>query len=272
MTLLEVSGVSKAFHAVGKPSVHALDDVSMSIAEGEIAGLVGESGSGKSTLVRCIVRLERPDRGTVMYDGVDVLKAQGSDLRRLRREVQMVFQDPYSSLNPRMTVEELVSEGMLVHGLERSASERKRQVTELLWLVGLDAGAMRRYPRSFSGGQRQRIAIARALAVRPRLLVCDEPVSALDVSVQAQVINLLLDMQARFGLTILFIAHNLAVVRQVCRSVAVIHAGRIVEQGETARIFTHPEHPYTQSLLDAVPIPEPPASEAQGVMTFANWS
>jgi oligopeptide transport system ATP-binding protein len=259
MPILSVNGVIKTFHSVGKPPVHALDDVSLEIGEGQTFGLVGESGSGKSTLIRCIVKLEHPDSGSITYDGVDVIRARGANLGRFRREVQMVFQDPHSSLNPRMTVEELVAEGMLVHKLERSGAARRERVGELLSLVGLSPSDMRRYPHSFSGGQRQRIAIARALAVRPRLLVCDEPVSALDVSVQAQVINLLVDMQARLGLTMLFIAHNLAIVRQICQQVAVINGGKIVEQGSAETIFTSPQHEYTRDLLDAVPIPDPSA-------------
>jgi oligopeptide transport system ATP-binding protein len=257
MSLLRVAGLTKTFHSIGKEPVYALNDVSVEIDEGQTFGLVGESGSGKSTLIRCIVKLEHPDSGTIEYDGIDVAHAKGADLARFRREVQMVFQDPHSSLNPRMTVEELVSEGMLVHKLERSAAARRDRVGELLSLVGLSPNDMRRYPHSFSGGQRQRIAIARALAVRPRLLVCDEPVSALDVSVQAQVINLLVDMQARLGLTMLFIAHNLAIVRQICQEVAVISGGQIVEHGPTEAIFSNPQHTYTRELLDAVPIPDP---------------
>ncbi|MGE3267653.1 MAG: ATP-binding cassette domain-containing protein, partial [Chloroflexota bacterium] len=255
--LLSVQSVSRTFHAVGKPPVHALRAVSLEIGEGQTFGLVGESGSGKSTLIRCIVRLEHPDSGSITYDGIDVTRAKGANLERFRREVQMVFQDPHSSLNPRMTVEDLVGEGMLVHKLERTAGARRDRVGELLSLVGLSPDDMRRYPHSFSGGQRQRIAIARALAVRPRLLVCDEPVSALDVSVQAQVINLLVDMQAQLGLTMLFIAHNLAIVRQICQQVAVISSGEIVEQGPAEAIFGHPQHQYTRELLDAVPIPDP---------------
>ncbi|MCC7368030.1 MAG: ABC transporter ATP-binding protein [Chloroflexi bacterium] len=257
MSLLSVSRLTKTFHAIGKPPVHALKDVSLEIDEGQTFGLVGESGSGKSTLIRCIVKLEHPDSGSIAYDGIDVVRASGATLGRFRREVQMVFQDPHSSLNPRMTVEELVGEGMLVHRLEPTAAARRERVGELLSLVGLTPGDMRRYPHSFSGGQRQRIAIARALAVRPRLLVCDEPVSALDVSVQAQVINLLVDMQAQLGLTMLFIAHNLAIVRQICQQVAVISSGEIVEQGPTEAIFARPRHEYTRDLLDAVPIPDP---------------
>jgi peptide/nickel transport system ATP-binding protein len=259
MTLLRVEDVSKAFRVPGKQPVQALSAVTLAIEEGQLFGLVGESGSGKSTLVKCIVQLERPDRGTIVYDGIDVRRAGGADLRRIRREVQMVFQDPHSSLNPRMTVEELVGEGLLVHRLERSPAARRDRVGELLTMVGLSPDAMRQHPHAFSGGQRQRIAIARALAVRPRLLVCDEPVSALDVSVQAQVINLLLDMQEQLGLTMLFIAHNLAVIRHVCQRLAVIHAGQIVEQGLTEEIFNNPRHAYTRDLLDAVPIPDPRA-------------
>jgi peptide/nickel transport system ATP-binding protein len=257
MTLLRVEDVSKAFRAIGKQPVQALSNVTLDIEEGQTFGLVGESGSGKSTLVKCIVRLGHPDSGTIVYDNIDVRRARGPDLRRIRREVQMVFQDPHSSLNPRMTIEELVGEGLLVHKLERSSAARRDRVEELLSMVGLSPEDMRRYPHSFSGGQRQRIAIARALAVRPRLLVCDEPVSALDVSVQAQVINLLMDMQAKLGLTMLFIAHNLAVICHVCQRIAVIREGRIMEQGLTEQIFRKPQHPYTQELLDAVPIPDP---------------
>ncbi len=260
MALLRVEQISKTFGMGGKQPVHALSDVSLDVEEGQTFGLVGESGSGKSTLVKCIVRLGFPDSGTILYDGIDVPKAKGADLRRLRREVQMVFQDPHASLNPRMTVEELVGEGVLVHRLEPSAAARRARVVELLSLVGLSAGDMHRHPHAFSGGQRQRIAIARALAVRPRLLVCDEPVSALDVSVQAQVINLLMDMQAKLGLTMLFIAHNLAVVGHLCQRTAVIRTGRIVEQGPTAEVFGKPQHPYTRELLDAVPIPDPKAT------------
>lgn len=260
MPLLQVDHVSKAFGMGGKLPVQALSDVSLDVEEGQTFGLVGESGSGKSTLVKCIVRLGNPDSGTILYDGIDVPKAKGADLRRIRREVQMVFQDPHASLNPRMTVEELVGEGLLVHRLETSPAARRARVAELLSMVGLSAEDMRRYPHSFSGGQRQRIAIARALAVRPRLLVCDEPVSALDVSVQAQVINLLLDMRASLGLTMLFIAHNLAVVGQVCQRIAVIRNGQIMEQGLTEEVFGKPQHPYTRELLDAVPIPDPKAT------------
>jgi oligopeptide transport system ATP-binding protein len=273
MSLLQVSGVSRTFHPHGKSPVSALRDVSLSINDGETFGLVGESGSGKSTLARCVVRLEHPDTGTVMYDGIDVIRARSSDLSRLRREVQMVFQDPYASLNPRMTVGDLVGEGMLIHRLEPSAEARRRRVAELLTMVGLERADAKRYPRSFSGGQRQRIAIARALAVRPHLLVCDEPVSALDVSVQAQVINLLIDMQAQLGLTMLFIGHNLAVIRHICQRVAVINNGQIVETGSRDQIFDEPQHPYTQALLDAVPIPDPNVKHyGSGEVMHAHWS
>ena len=228
--LLAVESVSKTFRPNGKEPVVGLEDVTLHIPEGEITGLVGESGSGKSTLIRCIFRLTKPDTGLIDYDRIDVTRAHGEDLRRLRREVQLVFQDPAASLNPRMTVEQLVSEGMRVHKLFPSTETRRDRVVELLEAVGLDAADLGRRPRSFSGGQRQRIAIARAVAVGPRLLVCDEPVSSLDVSVQAQVLNLLLDMRDA-GLTMLFVAHDLAVVHQVCSQVAVIQHGRIVERG-----------------------------------------
>ncbi|TDD38966.1 ATP-binding cassette domain-containing protein [Saccharopolyspora elongata] len=252
MTLLDVRAVTKDFRGT-----RALRAVDLAVGEGETVGLVGESGSGKSTLLKCVLRLERPDSGEIRYDGIDVIRADRAQRRRFRREVQMVFQDPHASLNPRMTVEQLVSEGMLVHGLERSRAGRRDRVAELLSMVGLDPSDMGRRPGSFSGGQRQRIAIARALAVRPRLLVCDEPVSALDVSVQAQVINLLADMQAELGLAVLFIAHDLAVVGHLCTRIAVISRGEIVESGPREQVFGAPRHEYTRALLDAVPIPDP---------------
>ncbi|MFI0462972.1 ATP-binding cassette domain-containing protein [Saccharopolyspora sp. 5N102] len=252
MTLLDVRAVTKDFR--GTRALHAVD---LAVGEGETVGLVGESGSGKSTLLKCVLRLERPDSGEIRYDGIDVIRADRAQRKRFRREVQMVFQDPHASLNPRMTVEQLVSEGMLVHGLERSRAGRRGRVAELLSMVGLDPSDMGRRPGSFSGGQRQRIAIARALAVRPRLLVCDEPVSALDVSVQAQVINLLADMQAELGLAVLFIAHDLAVVGHLCTRIAVISRGEIVESGPREQVFGAPRHEYTRALLDAVPIPDP---------------
>ncbi|MEU6262523.1 ATP-binding cassette domain-containing protein [Saccharopolyspora shandongensis] len=252
MTLLDVRAVTKDFRGT-----RALRAVDLAVGEGETVGLVGESGSGKSTLLKCVLRLERPDSGEIRYDGIDVIRAGWGQRKRFRREVQMVFQDPHASLNPRMTVEQLVGEGMLVHDLERSRAGRRDRVAELLSMVGLSPSDMGRRPGSFSGGQRQRIAIARALAVRPRLLVCDEPVSALDVSVQAQVINLLVDMQAELGLAVLFIAHDLAVVGHLCTRIAVISRGEIVESGPREQVFGAPRHEYTRALLDAVPIPDP---------------
>ena len=256
--LLEVRGVSKHF-----AGTTALADVSLDVNQGESVGLVGESGSGKSTLIRCVVRLASPDQGQILYGGTDIGTLHGAALLGYRRNVQLVFQDPYSSLNPRMTVEQLVGEGLVVHGLERDRAKRRDRIAGMLAMVGLDATDMGRTPRAFSGGQRQRIAIARALAIRPRLLVCDEPVSALDVSVQAQVINLLQTMQHELGLTILFVAHDLAVVRHLCHRVHVIHRGRIVESGDRAQIFERPSAEYTRVLLAAAPIPDPAAARAR---------
>jgi ABC-type oligopeptide transport system ATPase subunit len=255
--MLVVDDLSKTFKALGRERVVALDHVSFTVPQGTITGVVGESGSGKSTLVRCIMGLEKADSGVIRYDGLDVGAADRAQLRRLRREVQLVFQDPSSSLNPRMSVYDLVGEGMLVHKLYPTEAKRRERVVEILESVGLGSIDMDRRPRSLSGGQRQRVAIARALAVGPRLLVCDEPVSSLDVSVQAQVLNLLQDMQEQLGLTILFVAHDLAVVRQVCSEVVVINAGRIVEQGPAEAVLTTPREEYTKALLRAVPIPDP---------------
>jgi ABC-type oligopeptide transport system ATPase subunit len=255
--LLEARHVCKSFAtAAGEPML-ALNDVSLAVSQGEAVGLVGESGSGKSTLIQCLMRLTRPDSGLIEYDGIDVLSARGADMKRFRREVQIVFQDPYLSLNQRMTVEQLIGEGLIVHHLERSRVGRRARVAEMLELVGLSTTDMRRYPRSFSGGQRQRIAIGRALAIGPRVLVCDEPVASLDVSVQAQIINLLKDMQRQLGLTILFVAHDLAVVRHLCTQIAVLHRGVMVEAGSTAEVFGSPQATHTKELLDAVPIPDP---------------
>jgi len=255
--ILDVRGVSRSFRALGRPPVVALDDVYLRVPEGDTLGLVGESGSGKSTLLRCIMRLEKPDEGEVLFRGRDALPLRGKNLQAYRRQVQMVFQDPAGSLNPRMTVEQLVGEGMLVHRLERSAARRRERVAELLDAVGIPPDAMARHPASFSGGQLQRIAIARALAVEPSLLVCDEPVSALDVSVQAQVLNLLMRTQARTGLSILFVSHDLAVVKYLCPSIAVLEKGRIVEESSRDKLFQAPRATYTRALIDAVPNPDP---------------
>jgi peptide/nickel transport system ATP-binding protein/oligopeptide transport system ATP-binding protein len=257
--MLEITGLTKTFTALGRPPVTALDDVRLRVPGGSVTGLVGESGSGKSTLLRILLRLEQADRGSVEFDGTDVLRLRGKQLRAYRRRVQMVFQDPMGSLNPRMNVEQIIEEGMLIHHRRRDAGARRRRVRELLAMVGLDPDDARRRPASFSGGQRQRIAIARALAVEPDLLVCDEPVSALDVSVQAQVLNVLRDMQAELGLTILFVAHDLAVVRYLCPRIAVLEKGRIVEERPRHELFDSPEHPYTRQLLAAVPVPDPDA-------------
>ena len=263
MPLLEVRHLVKEFPRktgfFGKAtSVRAVDDVSFAVERGETFGLVGESGSGKTTTGRCILRLIEPSSGEVEFDGRDVLKLSRGELRAARREMQIVFQDPYSSLNPRMRVADIVEEPLVIHKLG-SKAERRDRVRELFGLVGLDPEHLQRYPHEFSGGQRQRIGLARALALNPSLIIADEPVSALDVSVQAQVVNLLMDLQARLKLTYLFIAHDLRLVEHICSRVAVMYRGRIVELAETGKLFAAPRHPYTRALLSAVPVPDPDA-------------
>jgi oligopeptide transport system ATP-binding protein len=243
----------------GKPTVvKAVDDVSFAIEQGEMFGLVGESGSGKSTTGRCILRLIEPSSGEVLFRGENVLGFDRSRMRRARRDMQIVFQDPYSSLNPRMRAGDIVEEPLIIHKLG-SKQERLSRVAELFQLVGLDPDHLRRYPHEFSGGQRQRIGIARALALNPALVIADEAVSALDVSIQAQVVALLLDLQQRFKLTYLFIAHDLRLVENICSRVAVMYLGKIVEMGDTKAIFASPTHPYTRALLSAIPVLDPDA-------------
>ena len=253
-------------HKIG--AVRAVDGVSFAVRRGETMGLVGESGCGKSTTGRAILQLIRPTAGRVLYEGADLAHLSGGALRRQRRRMQMIFQDPYASLNSRMTLADIVGEPLLVHKMG-NRSERKERVRELLGTVGINPNTLNRYPHEFSGGQRQRIGIARALAVEPNFIVCDEPISALDVSIRAQIINLLQQLQRDFGLTYLFIAHDLSVVRHISDRVAVMYLGRIVELAENAVLYESPMHPYTQALLSAVPIPDPAAEELRRPVVLA---
>ncbi|MDQ3221837.1 MAG: dipeptide ABC transporter ATP-binding protein [Acidobacteriota bacterium] len=255
--LVQVRNLVKHFPVENSDDVvQAVDDVSFNILTGETLGLVGESGCGKSTVGRCLLRLHEPTSGEVLFEGQDIIGLPNNEMQALRREMQIIFQDPYASLNPRLTILSTVSEPLKIHGIANK-SERKERVADLLTKVGLDPAYMHRYPHEFSGGQRQRIGIARALALNPKLIICDEPVSALDVSVQAQVVNLLQDLQREFGLTYLFISHGLAVVEHISNRVAVMYLGKIVEIAEAKELYKNSLHPYTRALLSAIPVADP---------------
>ncbi|MCM3880621.1 MAG: ATP-binding cassette domain-containing protein [Vicinamibacterales bacterium] len=251
MALLDVRHLVKQFGAM-----RAVNDISFTVEEGETFGLVGESGSGKTTTGRCILRLIEPTSGEVLFRGQNVLGFSGSELRQARRNMQIVFQDPYSSLNPRMRVRQIIEEPFIIHRIG-TRQERRERVVELVRLVGLDPASLERYPHEFSGGQRQRIGVARAIALNPSLVIADEPVSALDVSIQAQVVNLLMELQEKLKLAYLFIAHDLRLVEHICQRTAVMYLGKIVEMGDTRRLFSNPQHDYTKALLSAIPEPDP---------------
>ena len=256
--LLEVTGLKQYFNVGRKDEVKAIDDISFHIFEGETFGLVGESGSGKSTTGRSVIRLYDPTAGEILFDGKDISKIKSkADMQAFRRDVQMIFQDPYASLNPRMKVNDIIAEGIDVNGLAKTPKEREEKVNELLKTVGLNPSHSTRYPHEFSGGQRQRIGIARALAVNPRFIICDEPISALDVSIQAQVVNLLQDLQKEQGLTYLFIAHDLSMVKHISDRIGVMHSGKLLEMGTSDDVYNFGVHPYTESLLSAIPLPDP---------------
>jgi oligopeptide transport system ATP-binding protein len=260
--LLQVKGLKKYFPITGGvfgkkiSEVKAVDDVTFTVYKGETLGIVGESGCGKSTTGRMLLRLIEPTEGSIVFEGKEVTKLSKSELRKMRRDMQMIFQDPFASLNPRHTVEKILEEPLVVHGIG-SKEERKKRVQEMLEVVGLGPYHAKRYPHQFSGGQRQRIGIARALMTNPKLIIADEPVSALDVSIQAQVLNLLEDLQKEFGLTYIFIAHDLGVVRHISDRVGVMYLGRLVELADSDQLYESPKHPYTKALLSAVPIPDP---------------
>lgn len=272
-SLLRVENITKQFPIYGGlfskqvAAVKAVQDISFEINKGETLGLVGESGCGKSTLGRSLIRLIEPSSGKIFFKNKEITHADGTELRELRKKMQIIFQDPYASLNPRMTIGAILEEPLIIHNLFNSAKDRHDRVRELINLVGLRPEHLTRYPHEFSGGQRQRVGIARALAVSPELIICDEPVSALDVSIQAQVINLLMELQQKLGLTYIFIAHDLKVVEHVSHRVAVMYLGKIVELASSNELYKNPQHPYTRALLSAIPIPDPKPRPERIILT-----